>query len=103
MPELGETHWWQKLQTNFEKEIHVLINKPFFLIFPAVFHDTNAVNCTYKDEDDCVERFQYYEDASGKSILYVVKEPGTVRGDPSYSTWIPGQANKSLKQHQSTP
>lgn len=42
----------------------------------AVLHDTNAVNCTYKDEDDCVERFQYYEDASGKSILFVVKEPG---------------------------
>lgn len=41
-----------------------------------MLHDTNAVNCTYKDEDDCVERFQYYEDASGKSILYVVKEPG---------------------------
>lgn len=34
------------------------------------------MNCTYKDEDDCVERFQYYEDASGKSILFVVKEPG---------------------------
>lgn len=37
---------------------------------------TNAVNCSYKDEDDCVERFQYYEEASGKSILYVIKEPG---------------------------
>lgn len=48
----------------------------FVLMFHAVLHDTNAVNCTYKDEDDCVERFQYYEDASGKSILFVVKEPG---------------------------
>lgn len=37
---------------------------------------TNAVNCSYKDEDDCVQRFQYYEEASGKSILYVIKEPG---------------------------
>ncbi|MBN3309601.1 ITB3 protein, partial [Amia calva] len=42
--------------------------------------DTNAVNCTYKDENDCVERFQYYEDASGKSILYVVKEPDCPKG-----------------------
>lgn len=33
------------------------------------------MNCTYKDENDCVEHFQYYEDASGKSILYVM-EPG---------------------------
>lgn len=36
----------------------------------------DAVNCTYKDEDDCVVRFQYYEDSSGKSILYVIEEPG---------------------------
>lgn len=50
--------------------------------FHAVLHDTNAVNCTYKDEDDCVERFQYYEDASGKSILFVIKEPG--KRVPSY-------------------
>lgn len=48
----------------------------FVLFLDAGVHDTNAVNCTYKDEDDCVERFQYYEDSSGKSILYVVKEPG---------------------------
>ena len=48
-------------------------------LYPAVFQDTNAVNCSYKDENDCVEHFQYYEDESGKSILFVVKEPGTVR------------------------
>lgn len=48
----------------------------FLLVLHPVLHDTNAVNCTYKDEDDCVERFQYYEDASGKSILFVVREPG---------------------------
>uniref|UniRef100_A0A672ZDX1 Integrin beta n=1 Tax=Sphaeramia orbicularis TaxID=375764 RepID=A0A672ZDX1_9TELE len=35
----------------------------------------NAVNCTYKDENDCVQHFQYYEDESGNSILEVVKEP----------------------------
>lgn len=39
----------------------------------------DAVNCTYKDEDDCVVRFQYYEDSSGKSILYVIEEPGKTR------------------------
>lgn len=36
----------------------------------------DAVNCTYKDENDCVVRFQYYEDSSGKSVLYVIEEPG---------------------------
>lgn len=36
----------------------------------------DAVNCTYKDENDCVVRFQYYEDSSGKSILSVIEEPG---------------------------
>lgn len=51
----------------------VIVTSTFF---HTELHDTNAVNCTYKDENDCVERFQYYEDASGKSILFVVKEPG---------------------------
>ncbi|XP_034045957.1 integrin beta-3a isoform X2 [Thalassophryne amazonica] len=44
------------------------------------FHDKNAVNCSYKDENDCVERFQYYEDKSGNSILFVVKEPECPEG-----------------------
>lgn len=42
----------------------------------AVDRGKDAVNCTYKDENDCVVRFQYYEDSSGKSILYVIEEPG---------------------------
>ncbi|KAL0992750.1 hypothetical protein UPYG_G00097900 [Umbra pygmaea] len=37
------------------------------------FRDVNAVNCTYKDENDCVERFQYYEGSDGKPFLYVMK------------------------------
>ncbi|XP_010873075.2 integrin beta-3a [Esox lucius] len=37
------------------------------------FHEKNSVNCTYKDEDDCVARFQYYEDDDGKSTLYVME------------------------------
>uniref|UniRef100_A0A7N6B7I8 Integrin beta n=1 Tax=Anabas testudineus TaxID=64144 RepID=A0A7N6B7I8_ANATE len=43
------------------------------------FHD-KAVNCSYQDENDCVEYFQYYEDESGKSILCVVKEPECPQG-----------------------
>lgn len=45
-----------------------------------VFHDTNAVNCSYKDENDCIVHFQYFEDDSGKSILFVVKEPECPEG-----------------------
>ncbi|XP_017688783.1 PREDICTED: integrin beta-3 [Lepidothrix coronata] len=40
----------------------------------------DAVNCTYKDENDCVMRFQYYEDSSGKSILSVIEEPDCPKG-----------------------
>uniref|UniRef100_A0A8C5PHH3 Integrin beta n=1 Tax=Leptobrachium leishanense TaxID=445787 RepID=A0A8C5PHH3_9ANUR len=40
----------------------------------------NAVNCTYKDDQDCVVRFQYHEDASGKSILYVIEKPECPQG-----------------------
>lgn len=40
-----------------------------------VAHTKSAVNCSYKDENDCVQYFQYYEDETGKSILYVLKEP----------------------------
>ncbi|XP_053299343.1 integrin beta-3 [Pleuronectes platessa] len=45
-----------------------------------VLQNTNAVNCSYKDENDCLEHFQYYEDESGKSILFVVKEPECPEG-----------------------
>ncbi|XP_073539240.1 integrin beta-3 [Phyllobates terribilis] len=40
----------------------------------------NAVNCTYKDENDCVVRFQYHEDSSGKSLLYVINEAECPQG-----------------------
>ncbi|KAM4622750.1 integrin beta-3 [Discoglossus pictus] len=40
----------------------------------------DAVNCTYKDEDDCVVRFQYHEDSSGKSVLYVINEAECPQG-----------------------
>ncbi|XP_064421547.1 integrin beta-3 isoform X2 [Latimeria chalumnae] len=42
--------------------------------------DKNTANCSYKNEEDCVVRFQYSEDASGNSILYVVKEPECPKG-----------------------
>lgn len=32
-----------------------------------------------------MERFQYYEEASGKSILYVIKEPGKKKKHTSRS------------------
>ncbi|XP_037545190.1 integrin beta-3 [Nematolebias whitei] len=44
------------------------------------YHAEHAVNCSYKDENDCIVHFQYYEDTSGKSILYVVKEPECPEG-----------------------
>lgn len=51
-----------------------------FTVPEIIFRDSNAQNCSYKDEDDCVQRFQYYEDASGKSLLYLIKEPDCPKG-----------------------
>ncbi|XP_056436342.1 integrin beta-3a [Gadus chalcogrammus] len=45
-----------------------------------IINNLNAVNCSYKDDNDCVEYFQYFEDSSGKSILYVMKEPDCPQG-----------------------
>lgn len=42
----------------------------------VVFRDSNAVNCSYKDETDCIVHFQYSEDDEGNSILSVVEKPG---------------------------
>uniref|UniRef100_A0A671QAH7 Integrin beta n=1 Tax=Sinocyclocheilus anshuiensis TaxID=1608454 RepID=A0A671QAH7_9TELE len=49
-------------------------------LLSSVFHEKNAVNCSYKDEDDCIQNFQYYEDASGKSFFYLIKEPECPKG-----------------------
>uniref|UniRef100_A0A8C9WT91 Integrin beta n=1 Tax=Scleropages formosus TaxID=113540 RepID=A0A8C9WT91_SCLFO len=43
------------------------------------FHK-NGVNCTYKDENDCIMYFQYYEDSSSRSILSIIKEPECPKG-----------------------
>lgn len=58
------------------------VSSSYYRLSPPGSHakirrDRSAVNCTYKDENDCVVHFLYYEDENGKSILYVVKEPGT--------------------------
>ncbi|KAF7225920.1 integrin beta-3a [Nothobranchius furzeri] len=45
-----------------------------------VFRAKNAMNCSYKDENDCVVNFQYYEDETSKSILFVVKIPECPEG-----------------------
>uniref|UniRef100_A0A3Q2PH93 Integrin beta n=1 Tax=Fundulus heteroclitus TaxID=8078 RepID=A0A3Q2PH93_FUNHE len=42
--------------------------------------EQNTVNCSYKDENDCIVHFQYYEDKNGNSVLYVVKEPECPQG-----------------------
>ncbi|XP_077351486.1 integrin beta-3-like [Festucalex cinctus] len=44
------------------------------------FLSNNAMNCSYKDENDCVVHFQYYEDESGQSILFVIEEPECPQG-----------------------
>ncbi|KAG7334841.1 hypothetical protein KOW79_001437 [Hemibagrus wyckioides] len=50
------------------------------LVDELAFHEKSSVNCSYKDENDCINHFQYYEDISGKSILYLVKEPECPKG-----------------------
>ncbi|XP_072224330.1 integrin beta-3a [Leuresthes tenuis] len=45
-----------------------------------VFHATKTLNCSYKDENDCIVHFQSIEDESGSTILFVVKEPVCVEG-----------------------
>ncbi|XP_061568765.1 integrin beta-3a [Cololabis saira] len=50
------------------------------IVDELAFHDKNAVNCSYKDNNDCIVHFQYYEDESGKSILFVKKIPECPEG-----------------------
>lgn len=69
-------HWWILL-TFKDNELIIRYVLSHLAILTTVFQDRNAVNCSYKDEDDCVVHFQYYEDESGKSILFVVKKPGS--------------------------
>ncbi|XP_052400153.1 integrin beta-3 [Carassius gibelio] len=61
----------------YEKNCNHVCRDEIELVDKLVFHKKN---CSYKDEDDCIQNFQYYEDASGKSFLYLVKEPECPRG-----------------------
>ncbi|XP_026063719.1 integrin beta-3a [Carassius auratus] len=64
----------------YEKNCNHFCRDDIVPVIELVFHEKNSVNCSYKDEDDCVQNFQYYEDASGKSFLYLVKEPECPKG-----------------------
>ncbi|XP_051994730.1 integrin beta-3a isoform X5 [Xyrauchen texanus] len=64
----------------YEKNCNHICRDDILPVDELVFHEKNAVNCSYKDENDCVQNFQYYEDASGKSFLYLVKEPECPKG-----------------------
>ncbi|XP_063040848.1 integrin beta-3-like [Engraulis encrasicolus] len=50
------------------------------LVDEIIHRESNALNCTYKDENDCLQYIQYYEDPSGISILFVNKEPACPAG-----------------------
>ncbi|XP_016089810.1 integrin beta-3-like [Sinocyclocheilus grahami] len=63
----------------YEKNCNHICGDEIALVDELVFHEKNAVNCSYKEEDDCIQNFQYYEDASGKSF-YLVKEPECPKG-----------------------
>ncbi|MGH0130541.1 UNVERIFIED_CONTAM: hypothetical protein FKN15_016319 [Acipenser sinensis] len=65
---------FQRGKLNDDKTCARICRDEIILVKDLGLHDKNAMNCTYKDEDDCVVRFQYYEDASGTSVLYVVEE-----------------------------
>uniref|UniRef100_A0A3Q2FTD8 Integrin beta n=1 Tax=Cyprinodon variegatus TaxID=28743 RepID=A0A3Q2FTD8_CYPVA len=57
-----------------------ICNNEIVIVDKLNFQEHNALNCSYKDENDCIVKFQYYEDKTGKSILYVVKEPECPQG-----------------------
>uniref|UniRef100_UPI0037E913D1 integrin beta-3-like n=1 Tax=Semicossyphus pulcher TaxID=241346 RepID=UPI0037E913D1 len=56
------------------------ICKDEIVLVEKLGYKKNAVNCSYKDENDCVEHFQYFEEETGKSILNVVKDPECPEG-----------------------
>ncbi|KAK6473061.1 integrin beta-3-like [Huso huso] len=71
---------FQRGKLNDDKTCTRICRDEIILVKDLGLHDKNAMNCTYKDEDDCVVRFQYYEDASGTSVLYVVEERECPKG-----------------------
>uniref|UniRef100_A0A8C2XGQ2 Integrin beta n=1 Tax=Cyclopterus lumpus TaxID=8103 RepID=A0A8C2XGQ2_CYCLU len=75
-----ECQHFKRGQYTEDNSCSIICRDEIKVVTELAFHDKNAVNCSYKDENDCVEHFQYYEDESGKSILYVVKEPECPQG-----------------------
>ncbi|XP_056607842.1 integrin beta-3a [Triplophysa dalaica] len=63
----------------FEKNCNNMCRDQIVPVDELVFREKNSVNCSYKDEDDCVQNFQYYEDASG-SFLYLVRKAECPKG-----------------------
>ncbi|KAL4659297.1 integrin beta-3 [Arapaima gigas] len=62
-----------------DNSCNIMCSDGMELVDLLIFHK-NAVNCTYKDENDCVVHFQYYEDVSSKSILSIIKEAECPKG-----------------------
>ncbi|XP_069004707.1 integrin beta-3a [Embiotoca jacksoni] len=73
--ECVECQHFTRGQYTKDKSCNRICKDEIQVVEKLVFHDRNAVNCSYKDDYDCVVHFQYYEDENGKSILFVVKEP----------------------------
>ncbi|XP_028268266.1 integrin beta-3a [Parambassis ranga] len=78
--ECVECHHFKRGQYVKDSSCGIFCKDEIQTVEELVFHDKNAVNCSYKDENDCVVHFQYYEDQSGKSILFVVKKPECPEG-----------------------
>ncbi|XP_022049314.1 integrin beta-3-like [Acanthochromis polyacanthus] len=78
--ECVECQHFKRGQYNDDNSCNRICRDEIQLTEKLVFHDTNAVNCSYKDENDCIVHFQYFEDDSGKSILFVIKEPECPEG-----------------------
>ncbi|KAM9843660.1 integrin beta-3-like [Aulostomus maculatus] len=70
-----ECQHFQRGQYIEEDSCSRICRDEIMIVDELVYHEKNAVNCSYKDEKDCVVHFQYYEDESAKSILFVIKEP----------------------------
>lgn len=75
-----ECQHFQRGQYIKDESCNKICRNEIKVVDELVFHDSNAVNCSYKDVEDCIVHFQYYEDDSGKSILFVVKEPECPEG-----------------------
>ncbi|XP_054615252.1 integrin beta-3-like [Dunckerocampus dactyliophorus] len=93
--ECVECQHFQRGQYTDDNSCNRICRDEINVVTELEFHSKNAVNCSYKDENDCVVHFQYYEDESGKSILYVIKEPECPQG-PDILVVLPAVAGAIL-------